>query len=239
MRIWPAIDLYQGKVIRLTRGDYSARTEYADDPLSVASAFKSCGCPRLHVVDLEGAQRGTPRHAAILPPLSALDLTIRYGGGLRTPDSIGKVLAMGADFAMVGSLLFASGEMPFDLFRKFGERVIPTIDIKKGQVAVSGWTEKAALGPEEALHRLYRAGFRHCLVTAVERDGTGEGPDLGLYATLRKTVPGMQFTAAGGIRCLEDLQALADLGISDAVVGKALYEGDLKLEDALEVEHQC
>lgn len=239
MRIWPAIDLYQGKVIRLTRGDYSARTEYADDPLSVASSFKSRGCPRLHVVDLEGAQRGTPSHANILAPLSALNLTIRYGGGLRTPASVGRVLEMGAAFAMVGSLLFATREMPFDLFRKFGERVIPTIDIKKGQVAVSGWTEKAALGPEEALHRLYMAGFRHCLVTAVDRDGTGEGPDLGLYSTLREAFPGMQFTAAGGIRCLKDIQALAELGISDVVIGKALYEGDLKLEDALEVERQC
>jgi phosphoribosylformimino-5-aminoimidazole carboxamide ribotide isomerase len=239
MKIWPAIDLYKGKVIRLTRGDYSARTEYADDPLSVALTFRSSGCPRLHVVDLEGAQRGIPCHADILPALSDLNLTIRYGGGLRTLASIEEVLSVGSVYAMVGSLLFSTEEMPFELFRKFGERVIPTVDIKKGQVAVSGWTEKAALGPHEALRRLFSAGFRHCLVTSVDRDGTGEGPDLGLYAILRKAFPEIQFTAAGGIHSLEDIQTLEALGVSDVVVGKALYEGGLKLEDALEVERRC
>ncbi|NLI96850.1 MAG: 1-(5-phosphoribosyl)-5-[(5-phosphoribosylamino)methylideneamino] imidazole-4-carboxamide isomerase [Synergistaceae bacterium] len=239
MKIWPAIDLFQGKVVRLTRGDYSARTEYADDPLSVAMAFQSEGCPRLHVVDLEGARKGIPCHAEVLPSLSALNLTIRYGGGLRTVASIEKVLSMGAAFAMVGSLLLATEQMPFELFAKFGERIIPTVDIKMRQVAVSGWTEKAALGPEETLQRLLVAGFRHCLVTAVDRDGTGEGPDLDLYETLRKAFPEMEFTAAGGIRNLQDIRALAGLGISDVVVGKALYEGNLNLKDAQEVDRPC
>lgn len=239
MKVWPAIDLYEGKVVRLTRGEFSARTDYAENPLAVARLFISAGCRRLHVVDLEGAKLGEPRHACLLPDMAALGLTIRYGGGLRSADSIDRVLSSGADFAMVGSLLFSSPETPEELFERFGERVIPAVDVKSGRVAIRGWTEDLACSPEKVLKGLLLAGFGQGLVTAVERDGTGLGPDLHLYRKLRKALPEIALTAAGGIASLEDLEELEKLGVTDAVVGKALYEGTLTLERALEVERPC
>ncbi len=239
MKIWPAIDLYEGKVVRLRKGEFTAKTEYARDPLDVARAFLSEGCFRLHVVDLEGARVGEPCHAGLLPRLSALGLTIRYGGGLRSAASIKRVLSLGASFAMVSSLLLAAPEKPFELFDRFGERIIPAVDVRAGRVAIRGWAEEAEGSPLEALRNLFEAGYRRCLVTAVERDGTGMGPDLDLYAKLTAAFPGMEFTAAGGISSLEDLKALEDAGVSDAVIGKALYEGALTLGRALEVEKPC
>ena len=239
MKVWPAIDLYEGKVVRLTRGEFSARTDYAENPLAVAGAFIAAGCQRLHVVDLEGAKLGEPCHAGLLPGLSALGLSIRYGGGLRSAGSIDRILSSGASFAMVGSLLFSSPKAQEELYERFGERIIPAVDVKGGHVSIRGWTEELELSPKEVLKGLFSAGFRRILVTAVDRDGTGMGPDLELYRELRKAVPGIAFTAAGGIASLEDLKALVKMGLSDAVVGKALYEGRLTLEQALEVERPC
>ena len=239
MKVWPAIDLYEGKVVRLTRGEFSARTDYAENPLAVARAFIAAGCQRLHVVDLEGAKLGEPCHAGLLPGLSALGLSIRYGGGLRSAGSIDRILSSGASFAMVGSLLFSSPKSQEELYERFGEQIIPAVDVKGGHVSIRGWTEELELSPKEVLKGLFSAGFRQILVTAVDRDGTGMGPDLELYRELRKAVPGIAFTAAGGIASLEDLKALVEMGLSDAVVGKALYEGRLTLEQALEVERPC
>jgi len=239
MKVWPAIDLFEGKVVRLTRGEFSARTDYAENPLAVARSFISAGCRRLHVVDLEGAKMGEPCHAKLLPGLSALGLTIRYGGGLRSAEAIERVLLSGASFTMVGSLLFSSPKAQEELYESFGERIIPAVDVKGGRVSIRGWTEELEFSPKEILNGLLSAGFRQTLVTAVDRDGTGMGPDMGLYRELREALPEMAFTAAGGIASLEDLKALEKLGISDAVVGKALYEGTLTLERALEVERPC
>lgn len=239
MKVWPAIDLYEGKVVRLKRGEFSARTEYAQDPLEIARGFLSEGCFRLHVVDLEGAQAGEPRHANLLPSMSELGISIRYGGGLRSVASIERVLSLGASFAMVGSLLFSARETPQVLFRMFGDRIIPAVDIRAGRVAIHGWVEEIQGAPQETLKELFDAGYRQCLVTAVERDGTGMGPDLDLYRMLIAAFPEMAFTAAGGISSLEDLKALEMAGVSDAVVGKALYEGSLPLKRAMEVEKPC
>ena len=239
MKVWPAIDLYEGKVVRLTRGEFSARTDYAEDPIAVARVFVSAGCRRLHVVDLEGAKLGEPLHSSLLPDLAGLGLCIRYGGGLRSADSIDRVLSSGASFAMVGSLLFSTPGTPGELFERFGERVIPAVDVKGGRVSIRGWTEDLACSPEEVLKELLAAGFGQSLVTAVDRDGTGMGPDLDLYRTLMKALPEMDYTAAGGIASLENLKELEKLGVPHAVVGKALYEGTLTLERALEVEKPC
>jgi len=239
MKVWPAIDLFEGKVVRLTRGEFSARTDYAENPLAVARSFISAGCRRLHVVDLEGAKLGEPCHAELLPDLSALGLTIRYGGGLRSADAIERVLLSGASFAMVGSLLFSSPKTQDELYERFGERIIPAVDVKCGRVCIRGWTEELEFSPRKILEELLSAGFRQTLVTAVDRDGTGMGPDLDLYRGLLAALPGMAFTAAGGIAAMEDLKALEKMGVSDAVVGKALYEGTLPLERALEVERPC
>ncbi len=239
MRIWPAIDLFQGKVVRLTKGDFATRTEYAEDPFAVAEDFLSGGCPRLHIVDLEGAKAGRPLHAGLLPALASLGLSIRYGGGLRSEEDIARVLSQGASSVMVGSLLFSTPLKPGELFNHFGNRIIPAVDVNEGRVAIHGWTKDLPLEPAEVLGNLFSSGFMQSLVTAVERDGTGNGPDLLLYRKLRELVPGMNLTAAGGIASQRDLLELKKLGVSDAVVGKALYERKLTIKKALEVEDPC
>jgi len=239
MIIWPAIDLYGGKVVRLTRGEFSTRRDYAEDPLEVAGSFLGAGCRRLHIVDLEGAEKGEPIHDRLLPPLASLGITIRYGGGLRSARIIERVIEAGASFVMIGSLLFSSPRMPEDLFSLFGNRIIPAVDVKRGLVSIKGWKEELPEGPLGILEGLHSTGFAKCLVTSVERDGTGLGPDLELYNGIRKILPAMEITAAGGISRPEHLETLERIGLSDAVLGKALYEGTVTIQQAMEVEKRC
>lgn len=239
MIIWPAIDLYGGKVVRLTRGEFSTRKDYAEDPIEVARRFLASGCRRLHIVDLEGAEKGEPVHDRLLPTLASLGITIRYGGGLRSPRVIERVIEAGASFVMVGSLLFSSPRMPEDLFGLFGDRVIPAVDVKRGLVSIKGWTEELPESPLGILEGLHSTGYVKCLVTSVDRDGTGLGPDLDLYSRIRKILPAMGITAAGGISRVEHLEALERIGLAGAVLGKGLYEGTVTIEQAMEVEGRC
>ena len=236
MIVWPAIDLYGGKVVRLTRGEFSSRKDYAEDPLEVAGRFLGGGCRRLHIVDLEGAEKGEPIHDRLLPSLASLGITIRYGGGLRSARVIERVIEAGASFVMIGSLLLSSPRMPEDLFGLFGDRIIPAVDVKRGLVSIKGWKEELPESPFGILKGLHSTGFVKCLVTSVERDGTGLGPDLELYDGIRKILPAMGITAAGGIARPEHLEALERIGLSDAVLGKALYEGTETIQQAMEVE---
>jgi len=239
MILLPAIDLQRGRVSRLLRGNFNDPVFYSLDPVGTAMSFFETGFSYLHIVDLDGAKNGKPAHTSLLRDICSTGMTVHYGGGLREIADIEKVLEIGAARAMVGSLLFSSPKAQEELYERFGERIIPAVDVKGGRVSIRGWTEELELSPQEILKGLLSAGFGQILVTAVDRDGTGIGPDLELYRELREAFPGMAFTAAGGIASLEDLKALEKMGMSDAVVGKALYEGALTLEQALEVERPC
>jgi len=239
MIVWPAIDLYGGKVVRLTRGEFSTRKDYAEDPVHMARLFLASGCRRLHIVDLEGAEKGEPIHDRLLPSLASLGITIRYGGGLRSPKAIERVIEAGASFVMVGSLLFSSPRMPEELFGLFGDRIIPAVDVKRGLVSIKGWTEELPATPLAILQGLSSTGFVKSLVTSVDRDGTGLGPDLDLYSGIRGTLPAMEITAAGGISRTEHLEALERIGLAGAVLGKGLYEGTVTIQQAMEVEKRC
>ena len=237
MKILPAIDLYEGRVVRLRQGDFEQRTAYGDNPLAVAASFRDAGAREIHVVDLEGARRGTPVHLSLLAPLRALGVEVRYGGGLRTAEDGDRALAAGATRIMVGSLLFADPLRTPALVQHFGEALVASVDVKNGRVAVGGWTATVDRPPAEALEKLAAAGCQEFLVTAVSRDGTGEGPDLDLYRSLRGAVSSGALVAAGGIALLEDLKKLHALGLAGAVVGRALYEGTLDLAEALRIFH--
>lgn len=229
MILYPAIDLYGGRVVRLFKGDFSKKTEYGDDPGQVAERLVEAGARWLHVVDLEGAEKGYPLHLETLKRLAALGLPIQFGGGLRTEEAIARSLDAGATRAMVGSLLTKTSEAPARLFEHFGQALLPAVDVKDGKVAVSGWKETVDLNPAPFLKALCKTGFQNFLVTAVSRDGTGTGPDLELYGSLTR-IAGARLIAAGGISSREDLDNLRDSGLSGAVVGKALYNGSLDPE---------
>ncbi|HHZ05086.1 1-(5-phosphoribosyl)-5-[(5-phosphoribosylamino)methylideneamino] imidazole-4-carboxamide isomerase [Acetomicrobium hydrogeniformans] len=230
MKIYPAIDLYEGKVVRLYQGDFDRSWTISGDPLQVARALKEMGAREIHVVDLEGAKEGSPKNIGLLPKLKEVFQVIHFGGGLRSPAEVQKALEMGADKAMVGSLIWTEGA---EEIRNLAPRIIPALDVKQGKVALAGWLKTVPLNPLEAVKNLSEMGFETILATATERDGTKEGPDLALYSALVEN-PDMNIIAAGGIGSIEDVKALKELGLFGAVIGKALYDGSLDLKKVLE-----
>ena len=230
MILFPAIDLFEGRVVRLKQGDFDSQTHYGHKPLDVARRYRDAGCTHLHIVDLEGARTGKPCHLRELEAMTELGFFTQYGGGVRTLEGISRCLDAGASRIMVGSLLFKDANMPKTLHDLFGSGVLPSVDIKKGVVVHSGWQESSDLSPLECLEQLSAVGFSSFLVTSVDRDGMLLGPDVSLYNRIAKDCG---IVAAAGVRNVEDLHALNHSGVEAAVIGKALYEGDFSLEEAL------
>lgn len=234
MIILPAIDLYDGKVVRLKKGDFAEKTEYSDDPLEVARKFYDMGSRYLHIVDLQGAECGYPKHLDILSKISThlKDMEVEYGGGLRTKEAIKDAVRAGANRLMVGSIIFKTEDMASELFDEFGTILIPSVDVKGGKVAISGWKVETHTDPAICIEYLYGIGYRSFLVTAVERDGTLEGPDLALYKKI--AFADAFIIAAGGVTTFQDVKDLEEINVDAAVVGKALYEGQFDFKSALE-----
>ncbi len=233
MILLPAIDLYGGKVVRLSKGDFDARTEYGGAPRDVAARYAEAGCEWIHIVDLEGAKEGAPRHLGVLEELRGLGLRVEYGGGLRRKEDLRAARDAGAERLMAGSILFRREGIERELFDDFGTAIMPSIDVKDGEVAVAGWMEGTGMDAETCLRRLCAVGYRTFLVTAVERDGMLAGPDLSLYRALSGVDAEARIVAAGGVSTVEDIPRLRALGLYGAVVGKALYETDFDLPRAI------
>jgi phosphoribosylformimino-5-aminoimidazole carboxamide ribotide isomerase len=231
MRFFPAIDLFEGKVVRLSKGDFSRVKEYGVRPLDAAKAFLDKGCSSIHVVDLEGAKAGEPRSLAAAEKIAGLGMFLQYGGGLRSFQSVKSALDAGADRVMVGSLVFRSKESAAELFARFGDGVMPAVDIRGGEVLSSGWLKSTGLSPESALRELKAAGFKSFLITDTERDGMLSGCRADMYREFVRL--GIDVTAAGGIGSARDIADLRRAGVGGAVAGKSLYEGKLTIEDAL------
>ncbi|MDO5116254.1 MAG: 1-(5-phosphoribosyl)-5-[(5-phosphoribosylamino)methylideneamino] imidazole-4-carboxamide isomerase [Synergistaceae bacterium] len=231
MIIFPAIDLFDGKVVRLTQGDYGRRRDYALSPLDAAKAFLDSGCSCIHVVDLEGAKAGEPRHLDTLSQIAALGLFVQYGGGLRSAEAVARALSAGAGRVMAGSLIFKDIERAGRLAERFGEKIMAAIDIKDKKVVHSGWLEGTELSAAEAAERLSAMGFSSFLVTQTERDGMMAGTDAEEYREL--AAPGRFIAAAGGVTSPRDISELAAAGVNAAVIGKSLYEGGITVCEAL------
>ena len=231
MILFPAIDLYGGRVVRLKGGDFGKMSFYATTPLEAAKRFQDAGCEHIHIVDLEGAKTGAPKHLEQLEAIAGLGMFTQYGGGLRSAEAVKAAVNAGADRVMIGSLLFKSPAMPDMLIKEFGAAAMPAIDVKGGRVVCSGWLEATDFTPAEALKNLSAKGFKTFLVTDTERDGMMAGARTELYKNLVGT--DYDIVAAGGITTTADLKALAGAGVAAAVVGKSLYEGGVTIEDAL------
>ena len=240
MVIYPAMDLFEGRVIRLSQGNFSKISRYEGTPRETAQSFAEAGAKWIHLIDLEGAKKGKPCHLSLLPSLKALGLSVQYGGGLRSAESVEEALQAGADRIYVGSLLGKEPRTGEVLLSRFGDkRVIPAIDIRNGATAVNGWQSDSTLSPEELLCTLTAQGYSRFLVTAVSRDGMGQGPDFELYEHFGSLFPKAEFIAAGGISSLLDLKNLERDGLWGAVIGKALYEGRISLSKALKEAGSC
>lgn len=235
--ILPAIDLRGGRVVRLEQGDFARETAFSDDPIATAIAFADAGARWLHVVDLDGARAGAPAHGEVIQRIATAvgrRLSVEVAGGLRTPEAVATVLDAGAARAVIGTMALRDPAQVGRLVATHGtERIAVALDVRGGIAVGEAW-RAGAEGPalEEALATLRREGVTTFEATAIDRDGGLGGPDLALYRRLM-TDPGVAIIASAGVATTGDIAAIRDLGCAGAIIGRALYDGRLRLADAL------
>ncbi len=236
MEIIPAIDLRDGRVVRLRQGDFGQESAFGSDPVAVARRWAEQGAPRLHLVDLDGARAGHPAQAALVERIVAsVSIPCQAGGGIRTADDARRMLALGVDRVILGTALLGDLELGPDLVKKHGsERIVAAIDVRGGMAVGSAWAADAeGVDYRAAVERLCEAGIVWFAVTSIERDGMLAGPDLDTLTCLRDAFPKARLIASGGIATVADVRALAGAGMAAAILGRSLYEGRLDLTEAL------
>jgi phosphoribosylformimino-5-aminoimidazole carboxamide ribotide isomerase len=230
MNLFPAIDLYGGKAVRLYKGNYDEMTVYSDDPVAVAKDFEACGAEFIHLVDLEGARTGeTPNLDVISRIVSETNLFAEVGGGIRSMETIEKYISAGVSRVILGTAAVKNPSFLMAALLKYGEAVAVGVDIRDGMVAINGWTENSALHYTEFMERLISIGVRTVIVTDISRDGAMKGTNRSLYAELAENFPALNVIASGGVSSLEDVKALSDMGVYGAIIGKAYYTGAIDL----------
>ena len=235
MLIYPAIDLYEGKAVRLFKGDYNQMTVYNDNPLAVAEDFLRCGATHIHMVDLQGARDGTtPNLETVQKIKNATGLFCQVGGGIRSMEVIDRYLGAGIDRVILGTAAVTDPGFLEAALGKYGEKIAVGIDIKDGKVAIKGWTEKSDKDALVFCGQMEALGVKTIICTDISKDGAMQGTNHGLYKTLSEKFA-LQIIASGGVSTLEDIQRLAAQNLYGAIVGKAYYAGDIRLRDAIEV----
>ena len=234
MEVIPAIDLIDGRCVRLYQGDYSRETVYSDDPVEVALRWERLGARRIHVVDLDGARAGSPQNLDVISRIAdAVRVPVQMGGGVRTIDSIREVIDSGVDRVMLGTVAVRDPAIVTSACEQFGaETILVAIDSRDGNVAVSGWTDGSETSATDLLRLMMDASVRTFLCTDISRDGTLAGPDYDLMRSL-VAIAGNGVIAAGGIASIDHLRDLAYIGVGGAVIGRALYTGDIDLAEAV------
>jgi phosphoribosylformimino-5-aminoimidazole carboxamide ribotide isomerase len=231
----PAVDIRDGKAVRLVQGDFARETVYNDDPLDAAKGWVEQGARSLHVVDLDGALQGAPANLEHLRRITqAVDIPVQYGGGLRDARSVRAALAAGADRVVIGTAAYTDPDFLDEVIATWGSRVIVAVDVRGGHVSVAGWTTETQGLPADVIERLQRRGVRRFAYTDVDRDGTLEGPDIEEIERIGAVIRG-RFIYSGGIGSLEHLRALAKtrlVNLAGVIAGKALYEGKFTIEQA-------
>jgi phosphoribosylformimino-5-aminoimidazole carboxamide ribotide isomerase len=229
--IIPAIDLIEGKCVRLTQGDYAQKTIYNENPLEVALEFESIGIKRLHLVDLDGAKKGQVVNSAVLEKLAAnTNLTIDFGGGIKTDDDIKKVFDAGAAIATIGSIAVKNKELFFSWIKKYGsDKLLLGADVKEEKIAVGGWLETTSISVFDFITENMQHGVNTIFCTDIAKDGLLQGPSIDLYKKLIAAFPTLNLIASGGVTNIDDLRLLKEAGCSGAIVGKAIYEGRITM----------
>lgn len=233
MHLIPAIDIIDGKCVRLTQGDYNQQKVYNEDPLEVAKAFEGHGLERLHLVDLDGARAKRIINYKVLEKLAArTGLHIDFGGGLKSDDDLRIAFESGAQQVTGGTIAIKQPAVFESWLARFGaERIILGADVKEGKVAVSGWQEKSEQDLFPFLEGYGQKGIRYAICTDVSKDGLLEGTALDLYRGIRAQFPELQLIASGGVAALQELDQLSEIGCFGAIIGKAIYENRLPLPD--------
>lgn len=233
IEIIPAIDIIEGKCVRLTKGDYDTKKVYNDDPLEVAKMMEANGMRRLHVVDLDGAKSQHIVNYNIIERIADhTSLVIDFGGGIKTDEDIDIAFGSGASLVTVGSVAVKEPELFGEWLEKYSPaKVILGADVKNGLISINGWKEEAGDLLMPFLERYINKGVENVLCTDISKDGMLEGPATELYSEIMKQFPDIHLIASGGVSCIEDIEALDKAGIPAVVFGKALYEGKIKMEE--------
>lgn len=235
MYIFPAIDLFGGRAVRLYKGDYSKMTFYSDDPVSVALDFARAGADHLHLVDLEGAKTGlTPNLDVVKRIIESGRMFTEIGGGVRNMETVEKYLSIGADRVILGTAAVDDEDFLRCAVTEYGEKIAVGVDIKDGYVAVRGWTEKSSYSCFDFCQKMQDIGVKALICTDISKDGAMRGTNRELYKELSERFS-VKITASGGVSSIDDVKALAELGIYGAVIGKAYYTGAIDLHEAVEV----
>jgi phosphoribosylformimino-5-aminoimidazole carboxamide ribotide isomerase len=235
MILLPAIDILDGKAVRLARGDFDAKTEYDDDPVDAARRWVAAGARQLHIVDLDGARSGASANLEHVERIArTVDVPIQVGGGLRTVEAVADALRAGAARVVLGTAAYRDVDFLDDVVAAHGDRVIVSVDARNGHLAASGWTEQTEIPVDAVIESLGRRGVRTYVYSSIERDGMLSGPDLDEVARIAEAVRG-RFIYSGGVGSVADLTALASLrqvNLVGVIVGKALYERKFTVGEA-------
>ena len=234
MYIYPAIDLYGGKAVRLFKGDYNQMTVYSDDPVSVAMDFAAAGASHIHLVDLEGAKIGRPANLDTIAKIVAETcLFAEVGGGIRDMQTVDSYLGIGVSRVILGTAAVKDPEFLKAALVKYGEKIAVGIDLKDGMVAIHGWTEKSRWNAMDFCGEMERIGVKTMICTDISRDGAMQGTNQELYRQLSRRFS-MDIIASGGVSSLEDIRTLRRMELHGAIIGKAYYTGAIRLPEAIE-----
>ena len=233
MNIIPAIDLIDGKAVRLQKGDYNKVTVYSEYPEKVAKYFYDCGARYLHVVDLDGAKSGKADNFEVIKKIvAASGLSVEVGGGIRNMEMVKTYVKAGVDRIILGTAAITDPDFLKEAVATYGDKITVGVDIKDGMVAIKGWTEVSSVSCEDFCRQLEALGVSSVICTDISKDGMMSGTNLELYKSLNREFP-INIVASGGVSTIEDITALRDMDMFGAILGKALYTGAIKLEDAI------
>lgn len=234
MQIYPAIDLKNKKVVRLTQGDYNKVDVYAQDPAAVALSFAEAGAQYLHVVDLDGAKDGTlSNFAAVEQIVKATGMYVEIGGGIRDESRIQTYLNLGVGRVILGTAALKDFDFLTRMVETYKDKIVVGVDAKNGFVATQGWLELSEVDGISFCKKVHAVGVQHVIYTDIAKDGAMQGINLALYKQLKKEIPTLAITASGGVSSLSDIKALREINTKAAIVGKALYTGALTLQQVL------
>ena len=235
MILFPAIDLYEGKAVRLFKGDYAQMTVYSEHPEEIGKDFAACGATHAHLVDLEGAKSGeTPNLETVIRIRESSGLFCEIGGGIRSMEVVKRYLDAGLDRVILGTAAVEDERFLTAAVEKYGEKIAVGADVRDGFIAVKGWTEKSAIGLMDFCRKMEKIGVKTLICTDISRDGAMRGTNREMYKELSEEL-GLQITASGGVSSLEDVESLRKMNLYGAIIGKAYYTGDIDLKKALEV----
>jgi phosphoribosylformimino-5-aminoimidazole carboxamide ribotide isomerase len=238
MLVIPAIDIRDGKCVRLFQGDYGKETVYSDDPVNVAKNWEKNGAKRLHIVDLDGAFEGKPKNIEIVKEIrKAVKIQLEFGGGVRSSETLEMLFGAGIDHVILGTAAVSNPDLLNKAIERYKQKLIVGVDVRMGMVAVSGWTQTTNQGMMSFVKSMKMLGVEQILFTDISKDGAMKGPNLEALKEIARE-SGLKVIASGGVSTLEDIKNIKQLeayGVNGIIIGKALYTGDIKLEDAIEL----